>query len=130
MKVEGTGKNTEEAVTDLPDMQNVGYMETAAQPETEPHRTGYTFTGWYTDQDCKEEDRYDFATGLPKPPGGIFCVCGGHRPAYPNRPEGFFLFIHPAGVLWLLCGGGAVILEKTKNQLLGSVVQCWSRPSG
>ena len=56
-------KNTDDAVTDLPDMQNVGYMETATQPETEPQRTGYTFTGWYTDEDCKEEDRYDFSTG-------------------------------------------------------------------
>lgn len=57
-------KNTDDAVADLPGMQNVGYMEQAQEPETEPSRPGYTFTGWYTDKNCEEADRFDFSTGV------------------------------------------------------------------
>lgn len=60
-------KNTDDAVDNLPEMQNVGYMEQAEEPETEPSRPGYTFTGWYTDKDCEETDRFDFSTGITKP---------------------------------------------------------------
>lgn len=57
-------KNTDDAVADLPEMQNVGYMEQAQEPETEPSRPGYAFTGWYTDKDCEEADQFDFSTGV------------------------------------------------------------------
>ena len=60
-------KNTDDAVEDLPEMQNVGYLEQAQEPETEPGRPGYTFTGWYTDKDCGEADRYDFSSGVTTP---------------------------------------------------------------
>ena len=57
-------KNTDDVVADLPEMQNVGYMERAQEPETEPSRPGYAFTGWYTDKNCEEADRFDFSTGV------------------------------------------------------------------
>lgn len=60
-------KNTDDAVENLPNMQNVGYMEPAQEPETEPGRPGYTFTGWYTDSDCEEADRYEFSSGVTTP---------------------------------------------------------------
>ena len=40
--------------------QTVEWNKTAAKPEIEPVKEGYTFGGWYTDKDCKTE--YDFAT--------------------------------------------------------------------
>lgn len=60
-------KNTDDAVDNLPEMQNVGYMELAEEPETQPSRPGYTFTGWYTDEACEEADRYDFSSGVTEP---------------------------------------------------------------
>mgnify|MGYP002541239432 CR=1 FL=1 len=60
-------KNTDDAVGDLPNMQNVGYMEQAQEPESEPSRPGYTFTGWYTDKGCEEADRFDFSIGVTTP---------------------------------------------------------------
>ncbi len=57
-------KNTDDTVDNLPAMQNVGYMERAEEPETALERPGYTFTGWYTDKDCGEADRYDFSSGV------------------------------------------------------------------
>lgn len=60
-------KNTDDAVDSMPDMQNVGYMEPAEEPETQPSRPGCTFTGWYTDEACEEADRFDFSSGVTEP---------------------------------------------------------------
>ncbi|MFR9309727.1 OmpL47-type beta-barrel domain-containing protein [Hydrogeniiclostridium mannosilyticum] len=49
--------NTEDAVSGMPQTQQIGYSEQAAEP-AEPKRPGYTFTGWYTEEAC--ETGYDF----------------------------------------------------------------------
>ena len=49
--------NTRNAVSGMPQTQQIGYSEQAAEP-AEPKRPGYTFTGWYTEEAC--ETGYDF----------------------------------------------------------------------
>lgn len=47
--------NTEDAVENMPaDQTAIDYNTTAQNPESEPTRNGYTFTGWYTDKECTE----------------------------------------------------------------------------
>ena len=55
--------NTAEEVTGMPQVQQVGYNQTAAEP-AQPDRPGYTFLGWYTDADCKQ--KYSFDTPVTK----------------------------------------------------------------
>ena len=55
--------NTEDAVENMPtDQLSIDYNTTAQNPENEPTRNGYTFTGWYTDKECTEA--FDFEQAL------------------------------------------------------------------
>lgn len=55
--------NTEDAVENMPaDQTAIDYNTTAQNPESEPTRNGYTFTGWYTDKECTEA--FDFEQAL------------------------------------------------------------------
>ena len=47
--------------TEIPNTQSVGWQEYAEEP-AQPWRVGYTFTGWYTDENC--EELYDFETAV------------------------------------------------------------------
>ena len=51
--------NTEDAVSGMPQTQQIGYSEQAAEP-AEPKRPGYTFTGWYTEEAC--QTGYEFTS--------------------------------------------------------------------
>lgn len=55
--------NAPEEVTGMPQAQQVGYNQTAAEP-AQPDRPGYTFLGWYTDAACKQ--KYSFDTPVTK----------------------------------------------------------------
>ena len=55
--------NTEDAVENMPaDQIAIDYNTTAQNPESEPTRNGYTFTGWYTDKECTKA--FDFEQAL------------------------------------------------------------------
>ncbi len=55
--------NTEDAVENMPtDQLSIDYNTTVQNPENEPTRNGYTFTGWYTDKECTEA--FDFEQAL------------------------------------------------------------------
>lgn len=55
--------NTEDAVENMPaDQTAIDYNTTAQNPESEPTRNGYTFTGWYTDKECTKA--FDFEQAL------------------------------------------------------------------
>lgn len=57
------GNAGEDYVFNLPDAQNaIEYGGSATEPTMIPNRSGYTFTGWYTDASC--ETLYDFSTTL------------------------------------------------------------------
>ena len=49
--------------SEVQDIEQTAYNVVAAQPE-DPTRDGYTFTGWYTDEDCTEA--FDWSQGLKK----------------------------------------------------------------
>ncbi len=51
-------KNTDDSTEQVPQTQQIKYGESALAPKDEPERSGYTFTGWYTDKECN--DLYDF----------------------------------------------------------------------
>ena len=46
-----------------PTAQNVEENKKATEP-TEPSATGYTFDGWYTDQACSDDKKFDFNTPI------------------------------------------------------------------
>ena len=46
-----------------PTAQNVEENKKATEP-TEPSATGYTFDGWYTDQACSDDKKFDFDTPI------------------------------------------------------------------
>lgn len=46
-----------------PAVQTVASGSKAIKP-TDPTATGYTFGGWYTDEECKEENKWNFDTRL------------------------------------------------------------------
>ena len=46
---------------DAPEAQTVEENTTASEP-TAPTATGYTFGGWYTDQACSDDKKYNFTT--------------------------------------------------------------------
>lgn len=50
--------------TPTPDIQNVEKGKVATNPTKQPTKDGYTFTGWYTDKECK--NKYDFSTVVEK----------------------------------------------------------------
>lgn len=55
--------NTKDAVENMPaDQTAIDYNTTAQNPESEPTRNGYTFTGWYTDKECTKA--FDFEQAL------------------------------------------------------------------
>lgn len=55
--------NTDDEVKNMPkDQTSIAYEGQAIQPTNEPQREGYTFLGWYTDEQCTE--KYDFETQL------------------------------------------------------------------
>lgn len=55
--------NTKDVVENMPtDQLSIDYNTTAQNPENEPTRNGYTFTGWYTDKECTEA--FDFEQAL------------------------------------------------------------------
>lgn len=55
--------NTEDTVENMPaDQIAIDYNTTAQNPESEPTRNGYTFTGWYTDKECTKA--FDFEQAL------------------------------------------------------------------
>lgn len=57
------GNAGEDYVFNMPDAQNaIEYGGSATEPTMIPNRSGYTFTGWYTDASC--EMLYDFSTTL------------------------------------------------------------------
>ena len=43
-----------------PERQKVKHSEKATKPTTDPTKTGFTFDGWFTDEDCTQA--YDFST--------------------------------------------------------------------
>lgn len=43
-----------------PDKQYIEKGKVATEPTSKPTKDGYTFTGWYTEKDCK--NKYDFST--------------------------------------------------------------------
>lgn len=47
-----------------PDIQNIEKGKVATNPTKQPTKDGYTFTGWYTDKECK--NKYDFSTAVEK----------------------------------------------------------------
>lgn len=50
--------------TPTPDIQNIEKGKVATNPTKQPTKDGYTFTGWYTDKECK--NKYDFSTAVEK----------------------------------------------------------------
>lgn len=50
--------------TPTPDIQNIEKGKVATNPTKQPAKDGYTFTGWYTDKECK--NKYDFSTAVEK----------------------------------------------------------------
>ena len=49
--------------SEVQDIEQTAYNVVAAQPE-DPIRDGYTFTGWFTDEDCTQA--FDWTQGLKK----------------------------------------------------------------
>lgn len=48
--------------TPVPDAVDVNYGETVTEPNPAPTKTGYDLMGWYTDEECTEENKWTFAT--------------------------------------------------------------------
>lgn len=57
-------KTDDESVSNIPEPQNVREGSKAARPQTDPVRSGYTFKGWYADEDCTE--KFDFNSPITK----------------------------------------------------------------
>ncbi len=47
-----------------PTAQNVEENTNATEPNPAPSATGYTFIGWYTDQACSDDKKFDFNTPI------------------------------------------------------------------
>ena len=45
-----------------PDIQNIEKGKVATNPTKQPTKDGYTFTGWYTEKECK--NKYDFSSAV------------------------------------------------------------------